>query len=114
MSEPTSVNLVEARRLGNLGYYKDAARFYAAAEAAESHPQLSLVVEVCGFNIEQGLVGTALDRLNSTVDLIDRAQEDPLKLALFDLLDASLEAPGDGRPPRANGNGRPARGTFPC
>lgn len=92
MSEFPSVNLIEARRLGDLGYYKDAAKFYAAAEAEHSPPQLSLILEVCGFNLEQGLVGMALDRLNSTTDLIDRTKEEPLQLATFDLLSAYVGA----------------------
>lgn len=92
MSTLTSVDLLEARRLGDLGFYKDAAKYYAAAEAEHSSPQLSLVLEVSGFNIEQGLVGVVLDRLLATTDKIDRSQEEPLQLALFDLLWAMVEA----------------------
>lgn len=87
-----SANLLEARRLGNLGYFKDAAQFYAAAEAEHSIPQLSLVLEVSGFNMEQGLAGVVVDRLNATAEKIDRGHEEPLQLALLDLLWASVEA----------------------
>lgn len=92
MSTLISVSLLEARRLGDLGFYKDAAKCYAAADAEHSSPQLSLVLEVSGFNIEQGLVGIVLDRLIATTDKIDRSQEEPLQLALFDLLWATVEA----------------------
>lgn len=92
MSKNTSVNLLEARRLGDLGYFKDAAKFYAAAEAEHSVPQLSLVLEISGFNMEQGLAGVVLDRLNATTENIDRTQEEPLQLAMLDLLWSFVEA----------------------
>ncbi|KAK5047440.1 hypothetical protein LTR84_006536 [Exophiala bonariae] len=92
MSMDPSSNLREARRLGDLGYFKDAAAFYAAAEAEHSAPQLSLILEVSGFNMEQGLAGVVLDRLNATNENIDRRHEVPLQLALLDLLWAFVEA----------------------
>jgi hypothetical protein len=92
MSQHTSANLLEARRLGDLGFYKDAAKFYAAAEAEYPVPPLSLLIEVSGFNMEQGLVGVVADRLKSRADQTDRSKEEPLQLAVFDLLSASVEA----------------------
>ena len=57
MSQHTSANLLDARRLGDLGCYKDAAELYAAAEFEYPVPLLWLLIEVSGFNIEQGLLG---------------------------------------------------------
>lgn len=92
MSTPTSGNWLEARRLQNLGFFKDAAKYYGLAEAEHSVPQLWLVLEISGVNLEQGLVGVVLDRLVATTDHIDRDREEPLALALFDLLWAKVEA----------------------
>ncbi|EXJ86689.1 hypothetical protein A1O3_03642 [Capronia epimyces CBS 606.96] len=86
-----SPNLLEARRLGDLGFYRDAAELYAVVEAEQPISPLNLLLEVSGFNIEQGLIGVVVDRLNSRTGQIDRSQEKPLELALFDLLWASVE-----------------------
>ena len=91
MSTPLSAHLVEARRLQNLGFFKDAAKYYALAEAEHSTPQIRLVLEVSGLNIEQGSVGAVLDRLIATTDQIDREHEEPLSLGFFDLLLANVE-----------------------
>jgi hypothetical protein len=91
MSQTTSANLLQARRLGNLGFYKDAAGLYAAAEAEHPHPPLLLHIEISGHLIEQGLVGAAVDKCKSRVAQMNRDQEEPLQLALLDLLLASVE-----------------------